>query len=379
MTSIVELIAWERGERLEDGLRGFLQCYVCHPELSIYLDGLLRCLRRLERRGDSLGPEVAASVQDALGFVPRFGRAGKPRLAFIDHSFHTKTLSSMFFVEFLRTEYEVDLFWSYGWRGATDHHLRSIIAQYDRIVFWQVFPPADIPVPGHKRIFIVPMLDAVASQPDTFFNPYKEFRFIAFGRALARRLLACGLQVTLASAPPPRPIKLCKRTQRDRPRVHFWQRTTSFDWRQVSELLCPEQIDGVWLQAHADPQQSIQMPTASDIRKFNIQQRPWSSGRIEHERLLGECDLYIAPRLVEGIGMSVLEAMAMGCVPVVNDEPALNEYVDTNVGYLYRVAELRPLDIRNMDEKRLRIPAHLEKLEVRWSESATAVSRLLAS
>ena len=77
--------------------------------------------------------------------------------------------------------------------------------------------------------------------------------------------------------------------------------------------------------------------------------------------------------------MSVLEAMAMGCVPVVNDEPALNEYVDTNVGYLYRVAELRPLDIRNMDEKRLRIPAHLEKLEVRWSESATAVSRLLAS
>ena len=75
--------------------------------------------------------------------------------------------------------------------------------------------------------------------------------------------------------------------------------------------------------------------------------------------------------------MSVLEAMALGCVPVVHDEPALNEYVDPAVGYLWRIEHPAALDLGALDAKRERLPAHLQRLRSRWQTSAFDISSLL--
>ena len=52
---------------------------------------------------------------------------------------------------------------------------------------------------------------------------------------------------------------------------------------------------------------------------------------------LRRAGIYFAPRLYEGIGISFLEAMAMGKAVVAPDNPTMNEYVTHNVnGFLYK-------------------------------------------
>ncbi len=65
--------------------------------------------------------------------------------------------------------------------------------------------------------------------------------------------------------------------------------------------------------------------------------------------IVSACNVYIAPRLFEGIGFSFLEAMSMGKAVIAADHPTMNEYIIHGVnGYLFSEHAPAPLDLSHV-------------------------------
>jgi glycosyltransferase involved in cell wall biosynthesis len=70
----------------------------------------------------------------------------------------------------------------------------------------------------------------------------------------------------------------------------------------------------------------------------------WSDTSVGYHQLLERCDIFIAPREYEGIGMAVLEAMSLGKVVAAPNNPTMNEYiVDGRNGILFDLDNPREL------------------------------------
>jgi glycosyltransferase involved in cell wall biosynthesis len=86
--------------------------------------------------------------------------------------------------------------------------------------------------------------------------------------------------------------------------------------------------------------------------------------------------LYVAPRFHEGIGLSFLEAMAMGrCVIAVNN-PTMNEYIiDGENGFLYDISSpapiaLSPEKIRNIQQNTIK---YMQDGRNRWEKDKSLI------
>jgi glycosyltransferase involved in cell wall biosynthesis len=85
--------------------------------------------------------------------------------------------------------------------------------------------------------------------------------------------------------------------------------------------------------------------------KYSITISDWYEDRKEYLDALQTANVYFAPRLYEGIGMSFIEAMTMGKCVVAVDHPTMNEYVDNGVnGYLYDLRRAQSLDLSTVRE-----------------------------
>jgi glycosyltransferase involved in cell wall biosynthesis len=105
----------------------------------------------------------------------------------------------------------------------------------------------------------------------------------------------------------------------------------------------------------------------------------WFSSSDEYKKVLRSCAIFVAPRKFEGIGMSFLEAMAMGLVVVGLPYPTLSEYVDNGInGILINIddrVDLSNIDLRSIgasarkkiEDGYLQYLAKIPKLE-RWIE-----------
>lgn len=76
------------------------------------------------------------------------------------------------------------------------------------------------------------------------------------------------------------------------------------------------------------------------IRENKLENNISLLGSIEHNKLnqiYNQHKIFIAPALIpEGLGLTTIEAMACGCIPIVTDIPALNEVVINNYsGYTF--------------------------------------------
>ena len=67
--------------------------------------------------------------------------------------------------------------------------------------------------------------------------------------------------------------------------------------------------------------------------------------------LIRQKGIYVAPRDLEGIGMSFLEAMAMGKAVIAVDNPTMNEYIeDGKTGYLFDLKNPKKIDLSNIEQ-----------------------------
>ena len=262
----------------------------------------------------------------------------KKKLLYIGHVYHYKTKSTSFLSELLSEYYDVD-FATYDPESKTFHSDEiAISSHYDILVLFQMPAPVS-QIKEHYKFqqgIYFPMFDGTGLAPDAFWLDYKDFTIINFSRTLNQRLEALGFASHYIQYFP-KPMEIsdwgdCKS-------AFLWQRTESLTADTILPLLIQYNIKKLHIHNAPDPNHNVPEPSAEVKNICQIIYSQWLETKEDMAKMIEASSIYFAPRAYEGIGMSFLEAMAMGRCVVAVDHPTMNEYIEHGLtGCLYDIA-----------------------------------------
>jgi hypothetical protein len=233
---------------------------------------------------------------------------------FVHPGVHLRTRSFEYLLELLPSD-QVRTFHDHSWKDDPDFPRVTVI------IFFQIFPElTDARVLRGKRVTLVPMWDAVQSLQDVHWWEYGQFKLVSFCEALTKKLLAMGVDVFPVKFFPPVQAQATIAGQ-ELLRIFFWRRTHRPDLTTVTEVL-PQDVP-IELLYRSDIDDSPP-PVPPNVKLHSM---PWFSSRSQYLAQVSSCDLYVAPRESEGIGLSFLEALACGVPVLAIDAPTMNEYI----------------------------------------------------
>lgn len=266
----------------------------------------------------------------------------KKSLLFIGLSYHTKTKSSQFLQEMLKKEYDLELL-------NFDPHPDDIYAylkilkrqKYDVLLIWQAIPHMEtiLKYISFEKGVLFPMYDSAMKFPDANFLQYKDFNIINFSKTMHERTLRLGLSSYYIQYFPKPAAKF---EPGDEKSIFFWQRATRLNIQTVEQLFSNININHIHLHKALDPSCRFLKPS----KKLSgiISYSSWYNEKDDMLEDIKESAYYIAPRKYEGIGMSFLEAMALGKCVVSPNNPTMNEYITHGkTGILYEIDDLKPI------------------------------------
>ena len=271
------------------------------------------------------------------------------RIAAVDHSFHAKTKSTEFIFDILAECGTVERFYCERWKGGPAVDLRKLRrGRYDAIVFiQQMYRRQELRQLGDSRkTVLVPMYDGVADWTLEKWRRYRSFQIVSFSSTLHQAAIAAGcLSNHVRYFPEIRcPEPAAGGDRQSGWTVFFWERQPSITWATVKSVLGDLPVAKVWYKPCPDPGTTASRISTEDRRRFNIEDVGWLPTRGDYLTLVSQSDIYFAPRRYEGIGMSFLEAMALGKLVVAADHATMNEYITHgHNGLLYDLADPRPV------------------------------------
>lgn len=272
----------------------------------------------------------------------------KKKVAYIGHSYHAKTKSTVFFINLLMQSYDVELILEESWCGKPQANLSYLDDSYHAVIFFQSISPKLISMVKCKNIIFIPMYDESGSGEADYWVQYKDLKIINFSKTLHYKLLQMQFN-TINIQYYPEPQEYIKNNNIS---VFFWQRTNSITWDTVKRLLGKNKVDSVHIHRAVDPFQELVKPTEEDEIQYNITYSDWFETREQYLSMVKNKMIYIAPRYMEGIGFSFLEAMSFGKVIIAADQPTMNEYIKHNYnGYLYNLSQVTPINMHNIHLK----------------------------
>jgi hypothetical protein len=280
------------------------------------------------------------------------------KICYVDHSFHQKTLSTQFVAEILRKQgIEVEFVWDNAWQGGTPVNLDELIGSYDAFIFFQLAatssrPYYKLPV----NITFIPMLDSFGNDRTLHFHRdyWKTFagvKFLNFSRALDCAASSHGLASRYFQYFPD-PACYEPTHNGDGLKGFLWQRLpTEVNWDIVKTVTTGTAFDSFHLHMAVDPFHTQVYPSKSEQEKYRLTLTDWFEDRAEYYQKVAETRVYFTPRPSEGIGMSFLEAMAMGKCVVSPDFGTMNDYIMHGVnGLLYDFHRPQPLDFSRVGQ-----------------------------
>lgn len=294
----------------------------------------------------------------------------KPRLGYIDHSFHKKTKSARFLRDILNEAFDVTDLWDESWNGGPALSVECINSLgFEYVLFFQSI----LPIRELKRlnagIIWVPMYDGVVGLGKSFWVELTTVRIkiLSFSEVLTSRLRGVGLDVmSVKYFFDPSEFEAVADYSGNK--IFFWQRT-NLNFSDVKKLIGNRHVDQVILKLDPDPGYMASLPSEEDVRRYNIRIVRDYLSKESYLNLLLESTVFISPRRFEGIGMSFLEAMAMGLAVVAVDNPTMNEYiVNTDTGYLFAPGNIREIDFSDREKIGRNARAYCESGYRRWSE-----------
>lgn len=269
------------------------------------------------------------------------------KIAFIGHSFHLKTQSDEFFIKLVERHFVVEQFYDGSWEGKAEVDLRTIDESYRAVIFWQLISPAMLKQVKCRNIIFVPMYDQSGSMKEWQWYKYRNFKILCFSSTMQKMLNGLGFNTLGVQYFPEEQ----KEEDIEPDTCFFWQRRNEITWNSVKMLLANSGIRNIHIHKAVDPTQQFVQPTAEDERLFKIEYSDWFETKDEYLSAMGKKQIYIAPRMQEGIGFSFLEAMARGQVVVAANQPTMNEYIkDGYNGYLYDIDNMQPISFGNLSE-----------------------------
>ena len=295
----------------------------------------------------------------------------KKQLLYIGHKYHNKTKSTEFLKELFKTKYQLSVFDFDPYQD--DYHVfESLKGQvYDTVVLFQL--PLDL-----KRLkqFIqtsgfvfFPMYDGVEGADFNFWYQYRDAKIINFSKTLHEKLLLFGLDsyyIQYFPKPTEKPI------WGDAQKVYFWQRVTDIHLPLIEKLFQKIPIQKFHIHKALDPHH--QFTNATNLLNAELEYSTWYDDKDKMLHDVQEASIYIAPRVTEGIGMSFLEAMAMGKCVVAHNKPTMNEYITNGeTGILYDLNHIKPLEPFNPLEIGQKAYAFIQKGYQQWKKEKSNI------
>ncbi len=273
----------------------------------------------------------------------------KNKIVYIGHSYHEKTKSTGFILEYLRNFYEVEVVLDESWKGEGEPYpdLAFIDRSYLCVIFFQNLPDnAVLKKIKNKNIVFFPMYDASYHHDVDYWKALKKLKIINFSKTLHDKLSSWGLDTMyIQYFPTPREF-----VPGNSDELFFWQRLTRIDINVVAQLLGNAELR-LHIHRTVDPGQQFQQPTEEQERQYHITCSDWFESRDEMLDLIKQKGIYIAPREFEGIGLSFLEAMAMGKAVIAVDNPTMNEYIKQGeTGYLFDLKSPKAIDLSTIED-----------------------------
>jgi hypothetical protein len=279
------------------------------------------------------------------------------RIAFVDHPDHERTGSSRFAREAVALVGETTVLLA----GANDPHADDAVVdaflsgRHDRWVFWQTETVAARLVPlGLRGAVLVPMLHRVYPAPDAHFLQFILSRFAVFTRALHTRLQSLGCRSAhFAYAPEPLPI-VERAAEKAAWSAFFWQRQDDEvpNGPSVIAQCRALGIARLHIRRSAGDESGQALVDLGRREGVAVTVSAFTDDPATARALARHAHVVFAPRPYEGLGLTILEAMAAGQVVIAPDLPAANERIGhMTSGILYELA--RPLDLPHLTAERL--------------------------
>ena len=261
---------------------------------------------------------------------------------FIDHEYHKRTGSAKFFLDILRKSFVVD---EHYYDRYYRTRVEKVVADYDGVIIWE-FPISrnKFFFRGKKNVF-VPMYDNEwASYWQWKRIAWSGMGVISFCDKVTAHAKRCGVKNILDVRYFPNPSDFPQKKGESK-RVFLWERGDISE-DTVKKLFPPE------------------LGYTFDVKKGD----EFLSCE-EYLSRIAACEIVVAPRRKEGIGMAFLEAMAMGKCVVAHNDATMNEYIKDGVNGILFDAD-RPIAITESQVLSVRSNIHESKDQLygAWSE-----------
>ncbi|MDR3670359.1 MAG: glycosyltransferase [Holophaga sp.] len=246
------------------------------------------------------------------------------------------------------------------------------------LLCWQVLPPMPtLARVGCRHMVFFPMFDQSGRWSREQWSPYRGLKIVSFSSTLARQLRHWGFDAHYFQFfPEPGPAL----PPGDPHKAFFWNRNEKINLDTVTRLLSGSGVQDLHVHRALDPGQRFLPAGGPAAGQLTLEFSQWFATKAEMQAKIGECALYFAPRKYEGIGMSFLEAMAMGRCVVAPDHPTMNEYIRHGVnGLLYNPKKPAPLSLDNLSRIQRQARDFMVAGHAQWQAARTAIVPLLES
>lgn len=304
------------------------------------------------------------------------------RIAFVGHTYHRKTGSSRFFLELLARLGEVEERYAQpGPDAALTLGADFEEDRYDAIVVWQLHEAFALLSGRHPNVVFVPMYDAMQWAGGFYWKPtFNAAKVACFSWALRQEVMRRGaVQAGFQYYPDPARFEPVEGF--DALRGFLWYRRRDISPQTVFRLTRGTELERLVVHDAPDPGHEAPDPwpePPAHVRR--LERTAWSPGGDAYAAALRASNLFFAPRPLEGIGMSVLEAMASGHCVVAPNAPTMNEYIShgTN-GLLYVPGRRGRLDFSRARELGARARESVERGHRRWTASIPDLLEFVAT
>ena len=275
------------------------------------------------------------------------------KILFIDHEFHKKTKSSDFFISILRIKYEINHIHVDPESPSSLIVLDDLLKGIDGVLIWQLdfigsyFINLGIPT------LIIPMYDGSSTLGDIHWECLKNANFINFSKSLHDKISSIGASSMLIKYYPETRSNI-KKPSKDGFNIFFWERNPN-EWLNIDFVLkIIQKLNVKSIHFHRAHDNSIvEHPIDLRQNKIKITYSRWFDSNEKYLKLLDNYDIFIAPRLSEGIGFSFLEAMALGKIVIANDMPTHSEYLHNFVNGILFNSSTESVDISHEEAEKI--------------------------
>lgn len=301
------------------------------------------------------------------------------RVAYLGLAYHAKTGSTRFLLDLLAQNATVDAFFA----EPDPAKLREACAgfderAYDAIVVLQLHEAFALLSGRHPNVTYAPMHDAMWRGGAFLWKPhFNTAKVLCFSRALHAEVMR--------RAPVHAYAQYYPDPARHRPadpapglRGVFWYRRREIPPAAVFALTEGTGFDRLTIHDAPDPGHEAPFPAAAPPHVARLDRTVWTPDGGPFRAAQEAANVFFAPRPLEGIGMSFLEAMARGLCVVAPDAPTMNEYVSHGVnGLLYAPGRPAPRDFAHAREIGARAREDIAAGHAQWQAALPALTEFL--